>query len=36
MKSWYWQRSSITKSFLEYSNHEYENNPHPIYIKKKI
>ncbi len=36
MKSWYWQRSSITKSFLEYSNHEYESNPHPVYIKKRI
>ena len=35
MNSWCWQRSSITESFLEYSNHEYENNVHNAYLKRK-
>lgn len=34
LNSWYWQRSPMTKSFLEYSNHEYEGNPRHVYIKK--
>lgn len=30
-----WKISDITKSFIEYSNHEYEGNVSPIYRKKK-
>lgn len=31
-----WKVSDTTKSFLEYSNHEYEGNPCHVYIKKCI
>lgn len=35
LNSWCWNRSSMTESFLEYSYHEYENNVHSAYLKRK-